>query len=131
MLVRIISNVNNKLKSYFALVIECFLENYMMLNVGKWNQICLSKTQKMTNNHIYANSKEETILGTKIDNKLSLYSHIEGLWKKTFQKPLFYPGLCLTKITISESIIKSKFSYCHIIWMLCSRTCNSVINKIN
>ena len=77
--VRIISNLNNKRKSYFAMVIECFHENYMMLNVGKWHQICLGKTQKMTNNHTYANSKEETILGTKIDNKLSPYSHIKGL----------------------------------------------------
>ena len=35
------------------------------------------------------------------------------------------------KILILNSIVKSQFSYCPLVWMFCSRTSNNMINKVH
>ena len=70
------------------------------------------------------NSKEQTILGVNIDNKLTLKSHIKNLCKKGSQKisTLFRLSNHLNdsqKRLVLNSIVKSYFSYCPLVWIFC------------
>ena len=56
----------------------------MVLNAGKCHYVCLRRIAESAalyfNDQIYANFKEEAILDIIIDNKLSFYSHMKGLY---------------------------------------------------
>ena len=76
------------------------------------------------------------ILGLIID-KLNFKSHISELCKKSSQK---IGALCRLssylnhykkKKTTFNSIIKSQFNYCPLVWMFCSWTSNNMINKLH
>ena len=82
------------------------------------------------------NSKEEKILGVIIDNKLSFKSHIKELCKKASQKLAALSRLSgylnsNEKQLIFNSVLKSQFNYCPLVWMFCSRNSNNMINKIH
>ena len=82
------------------------------------------------------NSKEQNILGVIIDNKLNFKSHVSELCKKASQKIAVLSRLSTylynsEKKLIFNSIIKSQFSYCPLVWMFCSRTSNNMINKLH
>ena len=75
-------------------------------------------------------SKEQKNFGSKIDNKLNSKSHISELYKKASQKVTALSRLSSylnnsEKKLIFNSIIKSQFRYCPLVWMLCSRTSNN------
>ena len=84
----------------------------------------------------FKNCKEETILGVIIDIKLSFDSHINRICKKAGQKLSAlsrisaFTDLNKRKI-LFQSMIKSQFSYCPLIWMFCSRKSNNIIKKIH
>ena len=87
------------------------------------------------NSKKFRNSKEETILGVIIDNKLTFYSRIDRICKKGGKKLSALSRISafidLNKRQILfQSMIKSQFSYCPLIWMFCSRKSNNFINKI-
>ena len=76
------------------------------------------------------------ILGVTIDEKLSFNSHIKTLCMKASQKlgALSRMSHCLNKTEkslIFNSMIKSHFNYCPLLWMFCSRTSNNRINKLH
>ena len=80
-------------------------------------------------------SCEQKILGVTIDNKLTFKSHIKNLYKKASQKIGVLSRLSnhlndSQKRLILNSIVKSQFSYCPLVWMFCSRTSNNMINKV-
>ena len=102
--------------------------------------MCLGKdTENETfifNNFIFNNSNEEKILGITIDNKLTFKGHIKILYRKAAQKIGALSRLLnhlsdSQKRSIFNSLIKSQFNYCPLIWMFCSRTSNNMINKIH
>ena len=71
-------------------------------------------------------SKEQIILGVIIDNKLNFKSYISELCKKASQKIATLSRLSSyiynsEKKLIFNKIIKSQFSYCPLVWMLCSK----------
>ena len=71
------------------------------------------------------NSKEEKILGVIIDNKLRFKSHVKNLCKKASQKIWTLSRLInylndSNKNIIFNALIESQFSYCPLVWMLCS-----------
>ena len=73
---------------------------------------------------------------TTIDNKLDVKSHTSELCKKASQKiaPLSRLSSYLhnsVKNLILNSIIKSQFSYCPLVWMFCSRIAINMINKLH
>ena len=88
------------------------------------------------NNFIFNNSKEEEILGINIDIKLTFKSHIKILCRKTAQK-IGALSMLLNhlrnskKRLIFNSLIKSQFNYCPLIWTLCSRTSNNMTNRVD
>ena len=88
------------------------------------------------NDKKFKNSKEETILGVIIDNKLTFDSHINRMYKKADQNLSALSRISafnnLNKMQILfQSMIKSQFSYCPLIWMFCSRKSNDLINEIH
>ena len=68
--------------------------------------------------------------------KLTFKSHIKNLCKKASQKIGALSRLSnhlndSQKRLILNSIVKSQFSYCPLVWMFCSRTSNNMINKVH
>ena len=124
----------------FNLVSERFEENDMVLNADKYHFICLGKdTENETfvfNNFILNNSYEEKILGVPTDNKLTFKSHNKILCKKDARKigtlsRLLHHLNDSQKRLIFNFVIKSQFNYCPLICMFCSKTSNTMINKIH
>ena len=81
-------------------------------------------------------SELETIFGIQIDNKLNFENHIKSLCSKASQKlgalQRFSNLLdAQKKNPLFNSIIKSQFSYCALVWMFCSRRSNSLVNNVH
>ena len=81
-------------------------------------------------------SQIETVLGIQIDNKLNFENHIKSLCSKASQKlgalQRFSNLLdAQKKNLLFNSIIKSQFSYCPLVWMFCSRRSNSLVSNVH
>ena len=117
-----------------------YYEKYRVLNAGKCQFMCLGYNNEsetfLFHNILMENSKEQKIVGVTIENKLNFKSYISELCKKASQKIAALSRLSSylnnsEKRLISNSIIKSQFSYCPLVWMFCSRTSKSMINKVH
>ena len=81
-------------------------------------------------------SREEKLLGIKINCKLSFENHVSSLCKKTSQKlhalarVVNFMNLAKRK-SLTKVLITSQFNYCPIIWMFHGRQLNSRIKKIH
>ena len=124
----------------FDAVTKWFYENHMALNAGMCHFICLGKDTRnetvIFKGLVRKNSKEQNILGVTIDNKLTFKSHIKNLGKKASQKIGALSRLSnhlnhSQKGLVLNFIVKSQFSYCSLVWMLCSRTFSYMINKVH
>ena len=111
-----------------------YYEKYRVLNAGKCQFMCLGCNNEtetfLFHNILMENSKEQKIVGVTIK------SYISELCKKASQKIAALSRLSSylnnsEKRLISNSIIKSQFSYCPLVWMFCSRTSKSMINKLH
>ena len=117
-----------------------FYENHMVLNPGKCHYLVLGNISNSDtidlNGTKLASSSYEKLLGILIDRYLSFDKHIKSLCRKAGQKlnTLARISNYLThdqKRLLLNSIIKSQFSYCPLIWMFCSRSLNNLINRIH
>ena len=85
-----LAEAKNCLTADFDAVTKSFYENHMALNAGKCQFMCLGKDSgNETFNFkglVMKISKEQTILGVTIDNKLTFKSNIKNLCKKASQK---------------------------------------------
>ena len=81
------------------------------------------------------NSREERLLGFKIDIKLFFKNHISSLCKKASQKlhalarVASFMGLEKRK-SLMKAFITPQFNYCPLIWMFHSRQMNNQINMM-
>ena len=115
-------------------------ENHMVLNRGKCHYLALgnrsnSGTTNLNRTKLASNSYEK-LLCILIDRDLSFDKHIKSLCRKSGQKlnALAQISDYLThdqKRLLLNSVIKSQFSYCLLIWMFCSRSLNNLINRIH
>ena len=113
----------------------------MVLNAGKCHFMCHgnnteNETFLFLNILIEQKSKEQKILRVIIDNKLNFKSRMSELCKKASQKVSTLSRLSSylhnsEKNSIFNSIIKSQFSYCPLVWIFCSKTSNNTINKLH
>ena len=112
----------------------------MTVNAGKCLFMCFGKdVRNKTFNFkglVMKKSKEQTKLRVTTDNKLTFKSHIKNLCKKASQKIGSLSRLSnhlnnSQKGLALNSIVKSQFSYCPLVWMLCSRTSNNMVNKVH
>ena len=114
--------------------------NHMVLNPDKCHHIVIGDydpTQKIDlNNNEIASSNEEKRLGILLDRKLNCDSHITFLCKKAGQKLSALARIShyftqVQKLLLLNSVVKSQFSYCPLIWMFTSRYLNNVLNSIH
>ena len=135
-----IEEVKNCLSTDFDAVTKWFYENHIALNAGKSHLICLGKdTRKETfifKGLAIKNSKQQKILGVTIDYKLTFKSHIKSLCEKSAQKIGTLSRLSnhlndSQKRLVLNSIGKSQFSYCPLVWIFCARTFNNMIYKVH
>ena len=112
----------------------------MVLNPEKCHYLVLGKRSNSDtinlNGTKLASSSYEKLLGILIDRDLSFDKHIKSLCRKAGQKlnALARTSNYLThdqKRLFLNSIIKSQFSYCPLIWMFCSRSLNNLVNRIH
>ena len=111
----------------------------MVLNPGKCHYLALGNRSDSDtinlNGAKLASSSYEKLLGILIDRDLSFVKHIKSLCRKAGQKlnALARISNYLThyqKRLLLNSIIKSQFSYCQLIWMFCSRSLNNLTNVL-
>ena len=116
-----------------------FENNYMKLNQDKCHFLTCG-----THEHLWVRvgdvkiweSQSENLLGMIVDKKLSFDVHLRTLCKKVNQKvsalARIVPFLPFPKRhLIMKTFIESQFSYCPLVWMFCSRTMNTKINRIH
>ena len=82
------------------------------------------------------NSNCETILGIKIDNKLTFDAHVTDLCTKVSQKlhalsRISYLMTFEQRKKVMNAFILSQFGYCPLVWMFHSRTLNNRINRLH
>ena len=131
--------VKSVLVKDFRAIKEWFYEKFMILNPDKCHYMCTGKNTESDifkfENLFLENSKEEVILGITTDNKLTFDSHVKSMCRKAGQKlsalARISPYLETNKKELLfKSMVKSKFNYCPLVWMFCSRKANNLINKI-
>ena len=115
-----------------------FLDNQMKANSDQCHlitskQSCMSR--KIVDINI-ENSTCEKLLGVKVDNKLNISEHLDGIIKKASRKVSdlcrIFPFMDLTKRHfLMNSFLVSQFSYGPLIWISHSRTVDSKTNKIH
>ena len=84
------------------------------------------QTELVSNNVTIKNSKEEKVLRVILDNIPDFSTHLTSITKKANIKlnPLTRVRKYMTpkqKSFLTSSFIKSKFNYCPLIWMFCSK----------
>ena len=123
---------------------QCFHENHMTLNPGKCHYMVIgsrdSSYEIILNNNKITSSNEKKLLGILLDSKKKSYrlfeNHIGSLCRKADQKISALARLknYLTsdqRNLLLNSIIKSQFTYCPLIWMYRSRYLNNALNNIH
>ena len=132
--------IKNDLEIDFMILRKRFHENYRILNLGKCHYIVIGDDDPfhkiILNKNETASSNEEKILGILLDSKLNFDSLITSLYKKAGQKlsALARINHYLTpdqKSLLLNSVVKSQFSYCPLIWMFTSRYLNNALNNIH
>ena len=116
---------------------EWFKNNNMKANADKCHLLVTRDTDVTAKIGEFdvKNSREEKLLGVKIDSKLSFENHVSSLCKKASQKlhalarVVNFMDLAKRK-SLMKAFITSQFNYCPLIWMFHSRQLNNRINKI-
>ena len=90
----------------------------------------------LLNNSKNTTSNEEKLLGIFLDSKLNFESHIFSLCRKAGQKINALARLknylkSDQRDLLLNSVIKSQFTYCSLIWMFTSRYLNNALNNIH
>ena len=110
-----------------------------MLNPGKCHYIVVSDDDPthniILNNNEIASSNEDKLLGILLDSKLNFVSHITSLCEKASQKlsALAKINHYFThdqKFMLLNSVVKSQFSCCPLIWMFASQYLEDAVNSI-
>ena len=135
-----VSNVIMKLENDLKTVLNWFKSNSMVANPKKFQFIILGYNSKFTlcvGDLKVACSDTVILLGITIDKSLKFNQHIDKFCKKARAK-----ASALTRIIpklrdakkaklLTNSFFFSLFRYCPIIWMLCSKRMNNIINQLH
>ena len=133
--------VKEKLYKDFEVLDTWFYDNYMALNPGKCNFMCLGSNLSLDEIFVYKNLKLKNtsvneILGVIIDRELKFDKHVKHICKKAGNKFSALTRMAnilnpFQKITLFKSFIKGQFNSCPLLWMFCSPSSNNLINKIH
>ena len=143
-----LNRIRRNLEMEFMILHQWFHENHMTLNPGNCHYIVIGSRdlshEIMLNNNKITSSNEEKLLDIFIDSKLNFESHIGSLCRKADQKISALARLTnyltsdkrnsLLNSVINlllNSVIKSQFTYCPLIWMFTSRYLHNALNNIH
>ena len=136
-----LNRIRRNLEIDFMILRQWFHENHMTLNPGKRHYMVIGSRDLsykiMLNYSKVTSSNEEKLLGIFLDSKLNFESHIaSSLCRKADQKISALARLknYLTsdqRNLLLNSVIKSQFTYCSLIWMFTSRYLNNALNNIH
>ena len=134
-----LQTVLHKLEDNSLTAILWFENNYMKLNQSKCHFLTSGSTEHLwvkVGKEVIWESLSEKLLGMTIDKNLNFNLHLKTLCKKTNQKvsalARIVPFLPFHKRhIIMKTFIESQFSYCPLVWMYCSRSMNTRINRIH
>ena len=111
---------------------EWFKNNHMKANADKCHLLVTRDTDVTTEIREFdvKNSREENILGVKIDTELSFENHVSSLRKKTSRKLHALPRVVnfmdlAKRKSLMKAFITSQFNYCPLIWMFHGRELNN------
>ena len=119
--------------------IDWFQCNHMIANPDKFEAIIIEKNGRDTsgiplniNNDTITSSKEVTLLGITIDNKLSFNTHISNICKNAANqlnaiKRLQTHFSMQTKREMAQTFALCHFNYCPLVWHFCG---NANIHKM-
>ena len=131
-------NVLKQLMTDLPIVMNWFCNNEMVVNPKKFQIMFLgcnvNNFQIKIGNSIVHSTNKVTLLGVKIDNKLTFDDHIDEICKKAnykinallrlrkYLEPKHAGMLC-------DSYVMAVFNYCPLIWMFCTRYARNIINS--
>ena len=117
--------------------------NHMIANPGKFKGVIFQKGNKDSsgtpmniNDKIIESSADVTLLGVKVDCKLSFSKHISTLCKQAGNQlnalKRVHKYLTLdTKVQLAKTFVLSTFNYCPIVWHFCGNGDMHKIEKVN
>jgi len=127
-----------KLKNYTIKIFNWFRINRLKSNAGKCNLLTstTSPIEMQIENTFINNTNRVKLLGVHIDGSLKFDHHVTQLCKKASKKLHALSRIChymdLNKRrTIMKAFITSQFSYCPLVWMFHSRSCEHRINSLH
>ena len=133
--------VKEKLYKDFEVLDTWFYNNYMALNPGKCNFMCLGSNLSLDESFVYKNFKLKNtsvieISGVIIDRELIFDKHVKHICKKAGNELNALTRMAnilnlFQKNTLFKSFIKGQFNYCPLLWTFCSRSSDSFINNIH
>ena len=122
-----INIVKEKLYKDFGVLDTWSYDNYMALNPGKCNFMCLGSNLLGNEIFVYKNFKLKNtsvneILGVTIDRELKFDKHVKHICKKAGNKCNALTRMAnildpIQKSTLFKSFIKGQFNYCPLLWM--------------
>ena len=132
--------IRRNLEIDFMILHQWFHENHMTLNPGECHYMVIGSVdlshEIMLNNSKITSSNEEKLLGIFLDSKLNFESNIAFLCRKAGRNVNALARL-KNYVTSDErnllldSVIKSQFTYCPLIWMFTSHYLNNALNNIH
>ena len=132
--------IRRNLEIDFMILHQWFHENHMTLNPGECHYMVIGSVdlshEIMLNNSKITSSNEEKLLGIFLDSKLNSESNIAFLCRKAGRN---INALARLKNYVTsdernlllDSVIKSQFTYCPLIWMFTSHYLNNALNNIH
>ena len=127
-----IQELIGSLESETEIALNCFNENKMIINPGKFPAIIIYKRKQDDTNEIFKIGSKEIkvasqvkLLGVEIDNKLNFEQHINRICKSAANQLNELTRLkrflgFQERITLVNSTVLSNFNYCSLAWMFAS-----------
>ena len=139
-----LENVLDRLKTEIRNTGDWFSNNSMLANPAKFQLMFLGLNKNVSYENIYIDisgnrvfaSKEVKLLGVTIDNNLNFNSHINSICYSAnnslcaFRRIRNYLTFSNAKV-IYNSFVFSRFLYCSVIWMFCSKKASKSLDSIH
>ena len=130
--------VIKEIEHFSEVLFKWFDSNYMKINSGKNNRLfseIYSISANIENHTIMSENKNELLLGTILNPKLSFEDHKNSFCKKANQKlnalaRVLHTCVLKKRKTVMKTYI-SQFGYCPLVWMFHSRCLNNKINSLH
>ena len=134
-----INEIMTNLENDLSTLLNWFFTNGMVANPDKFQLMFLGLNEKhklrLNIEGVKISSTENVkLLGIEIDNKLRFSKHVKTLCDNTNRKVNAFGTLNMylsreQGMKLCNTVIISSFNYCPLVWMLCGKDANHIINR--